>query len=75
MIGPESVISILAMTLLGAGALLSRLPIGTCRECQHCQLEKLARERRHATETAQAYGAPFCAVCGRHHRADEDHPY
>ena len=30
MIGPESVISILAVTLLGTGALLSRLPIGTC---------------------------------------------
>ncbi len=27
MIGPESVISILATTLLGTGALLSRLPI------------------------------------------------
>jgi hypothetical protein len=75
MIGPESVISILAMTLLGTGALLSRLPIGTCRECPHCRLEKLARERARLPEISQAYSAPFCAVCRRHHRVDEDHPF
>jgi hypothetical protein len=74
-IGPESVISILAITLLGTGALISRLPIGTCRECPHCRLEKLARERASAPEISQAYSAPFCAVCGRRHRLDEDHPF
>jgi hypothetical protein len=75
MIGPESVISILAMTLLGTGLLISRLPIGTCGECAHCRLGKLARERERAPEVSQAYVAPFCAVCGRRHRVDEDHPF
>jgi hypothetical protein len=71
-IAPESMISILAITLLGTAALLSRLPVGTCRECPHCRLAKLTAEREHAS---QAFGsAPFCAVCGRHHRSDEDHP-
>lgn len=75
MIGPESVISILAMTLLGAGVLIARLPIGTCGECPHCRLEKLARERARAPDVSQAYSAPFCAVCGRRHGVDEDHSF
>lgn len=78
-IAPDSMISILAITLLGVGALLARLPIGTCEECTHCRLEKLARERERATQEGQPVGraisAPFCAVCGRHHRADEDHHF
>jgi hypothetical protein len=75
-IAPESMISILAITLLGTGALLSRLPVGTCRECPHCRLAKLSEERQHASQVGQPYGTPpFCAVCGRHHRADEDHPF
>jgi hypothetical protein len=75
MIGPESVISILAVTLLGTGALLSRLPIGTCRECPHCRLEKVARERERTPDVSPAYSAPYCALCGRRHRVDEDHPF
>jgi hypothetical protein len=63
------------MTLLGTGVLISRLPIGTCQECAHCRIEKLARERERAPEVSQVYVAPFCGVCGRRHRVDEDHPY
>jgi hypothetical protein len=78
-LAPESMISVLAITLLGTGALLARLPVGTCRECTHCRLEKLAREREQAAQQGQPLGralsAPFCAVCGRHHRPDEDHPF
>jgi hypothetical protein len=76
-LGPETVISILALTLLGVGGLLTLLPVGTCDQCAHCRLEKLARERERQSAPLGRTGAaaPFCSVCGRHHRADEDHPF
>jgi hypothetical protein len=74
-LGPESVISILALTMIGTGGLLALLPVGTCRECSHCRLEKLARERDRRAHAGVAYGVSFCTVCGRHHRPDEDHPF
>lgn len=73
-IPPESMISILAVTLLGVGGLLSMLPVGTCSQCNHCRAERLERERQHQLQVDGAVGVPFCAVCGRHHRPDQDHP-
>jgi hypothetical protein len=49
------------------------LPVGTCAQCAHCRLEQLASERQHQTETGRFQRVPFCMVCGRYHRADEDH--
>ena len=41
----ETLIPVLAVTLLGTGAALWMLPVGTCSECAHCRAEKQARER------------------------------
>jgi hypothetical protein len=71
----ETFISILAATLLGTGWLLWLLPVGTCSECPHCRLEKLARERENESQVGRIYGVPFCPVCGRHHRREEDHRF
>lgn len=73
-IPPESMISILAVTLLGTAGLLSMLPVGTCAECSHCRLQRLERERQHQLQIDGAGGVPFCPTCGRHHRPDQDHP-
>ena len=35
----ETMISVLAMTLLGTGWALWMLPVGKCRECPHCRVE------------------------------------
>jgi hypothetical protein len=73
-IAPDTMISILAVTLIGAAALLARLPVGTCRECPHCRLEQLAKDREQRL-LAERLGDPFCAGCGRHHQPDEDHQF
>lgn len=73
-IAPESMISILAVTLIGAAGLLARLPVGTCSECAHCRLEKLAKEREQRL-LGERLGDPLCQGCGRHHRPDEDHQF
>jgi len=72
-IEPQSLISILAVTLLGTAGLLSMLPVGTCSQCSHCRLEKLERERKHQLQRESATGVPFCAVCGGHHGPNEEH--
>ena len=69
----EAVISVLAVTLLGTGAALSLLPVGTCSECAHCRVEKLARERATEEQVGRIYGIPMCPACGRHHRPEEGH--
>jgi hypothetical protein len=71
----QSVISILGLTMLGTAGLLALLPVGTCSQCSHCRLEKLARQREREVDAGRSYGAAFCAVCGRHHRADEEHRF
>jgi hypothetical protein len=73
-IGPESMISILAVTLIGAAGLLARLPVGTCSECPHCRMAKLAREREQWL-LSEPLGAPVCHGCGRRHLPDEDHQF
>ena len=70
-LSPEIVISLLGTSLLGVAGLLYLLPVGTCSECGHCKLQKLAR--KHERELEASHAVPFCAVCGRHHRPDEDH--
>jgi hypothetical protein len=72
---PQTVIAILGLTMLGTAGLLSLLPVGTCSQCNHCRLEKLARQRERELEANRSYSAAFCAVCGRHHRPDEDHRF
>lgn len=70
-LGPEAVISVLGTCLIGVAGLLYFLPVGTCSECAHCKLEKLTRH--HQRELEGNRSAPFCTVCGRHHRPDEEH--
>lgn len=72
---PQTVISILGLTMVGVAGLLSFLPVGTCSECPHCRLAKLAQKREHEVDGARSLSASFCAVCGRHHRADEEHRF
>ena len=69
----EAIISILAATLLATGWALWLLPVGTCAQCQHCQLEKVARDRATEAQVSRVYGIPLCRSCGRHHEHGEDH--
>jgi len=69
----ETMISVLAVTLLGTGWALWMLPVGTCRECPHCRVEKLAKERDNEAQVSRIYGIPLCPACGRHHRPEEPH--
>ena len=72
---PQTVISILGLTMVGVAALLSFLPVGTCAQCAHCRLEKMERARAREVDGARSLSSSFCAVCGRHHRADEEHRF
>jgi hypothetical protein len=69
----ETMISILAATLLATGWALWLLPIGNCAECPHCRAEKLARQRSDEARTGQYYGIPRCPACGRHHQPEDGH--
>jgi hypothetical protein len=67
------VISLLAATLLATGWVLWLLPVGTCNECTHCQLAKLAKERETEAQVSRVYGIPMCKSCGRYHAPGEHH--
>jgi hypothetical protein len=69
----ETMIALLAATLLATGWALWLLPVGTCAQCAHCQGEKLAKEREADAQLGRAYGIPLCPACGRHHRRGENH--
>lgn len=73
-VDPPTVISVMGVTLLGLGGILALLPVGTCGQCAHCRLEKLARERKRDDSTGRIYGLPVCGTCGLRHGPDEDHP-
>ena len=66
-------ITILALTLLLTAFVLSRLPVGTCSECGHCRLARVAREREVEAQAATFYGIPLCRACGRYHPPEEAH--
>jgi len=69
----EAVIWLLAGTLLATGWALWLLPVGTCAQCAHCQLEKGAKERATEIQGSRIYAIPLCQACGRHHERGEDH--
>jgi hypothetical protein len=69
----ETMIAILAATLLATGWALWLLPVGTCNQCAHCRVEKLAKEREAEAQVSRIYGIPLCQSCGRHHARGEDH--
>ena len=71
--GPDTVISLLAATLLATGWALWLLPVGRCSQCSHCQLERLAKERETEARASRVYGIPLCPSCGRHHAPGERH--
>jgi hypothetical protein len=66
-------ITILAFTLLATAFVLWRLPVGTCAECTHCRIERLAKEREVEAQAANFYGIPLCRSCGRYHPPEEAH--
>lgn len=68
-----TLITILGYVLLLAGFLLWRLPVATCRECPHCQLERVAKEREREDRVGRYYGFPRCPSCGGYHEREEPH--
>lgn len=68
-----TLITILGFVLLLTGILLSRLPVATCRECPHCQLEQLARQREAEDRVGRYYGFPHCPACGGYHEREQPH--
>jgi predicted metal-binding protein len=70
---PEAVISLLAVSLLATGWALWLLPVGSCNQCPHCQLEKLAKERETEARVSRAYGIQVCQSCGGYHARGEAH--
>ena len=69
----ETMIYILATTLLATGWALWLLPIGRCQECPHCRAEKVAQERANEIRTGRYFGIPLCPACGRHHLPEDGH--
>jgi hypothetical protein len=69
----DTIISVLAATLLATGWALWLLPVGTCAECPHCRAEKVSRERADEARAGRLYGIPLCPACGRHHVRGENH--
>lgn len=69
----ETVILLLAFTLLATGLVLTRLPVGSCPQCTHCLSEQLAKEREEEALAGRFYGIPLCPACGRHHTREEPH--
>ena len=70
---PETLITILAATLLATGWALWLMPVGTCGQCPHCRVEKLAKDREAEAQISRVYGIPLCEACGRHHARGEKH--
>jgi hypothetical protein len=72
-VGPETVISLLAISLLATGWAIWLMPVGSCKQCPHCQLETLARERETEAQVSRVYGIPMCRSCGRYHARGDEH--
>jgi len=73
-IDPLGVATLLALTLLGVGAALLLLPVGTCPQCGHCRLEKLRHDVELEERAGGLYGIPRCPACGRRHDPRDEHP-
>lgn len=69
----ETLVPLLATTLLATGVILARLPVGQCAHCPHCAAEQLAKEREIETRASRFYGIPMCPACGGHHTREEPH--
>ena len=69
----ETVVTLLATTLIGAGLFLWKLPVGECPQCVHCQTEKAARARDDELRASRFYGIPYCPICERNHYTEEPH--
>ena len=69
----ETLVTLLATTLIGTAAFLWRLPIGECPECVHCRSEKAARARDEELKQSRFSGIPFCPTCERNHPREEPH--
>ena len=69
----ETIISILAATLLAAGWALWLLPVGTCAQCPHCRAERVAKARESEAQLSRVYGIQLCQACGRHHPRGDEH--
>ena len=69
----ETLVTLLATTLIGTAAFLWRLPVGECPQCAHCQSEKAARARDEELRATRVYGIPFCTTCERKHDREEPH--
>lgn len=69
----ETLVTLLATTLLATGIALWRLPIGECAQCTHCAARKLASERQAEVEASRVFRIPLCPACGRHHSREEPH--
>ena len=54
----ETMISILAATLLATGWALWVLPVGTCAQCAHCRAEKVAKARESEAQMSQVPHTP-----------------
>ena len=69
----ETVVTLLATTLIGAGLFLWKLPVGECPQCVHCQSEKAAKARDDELRASRFYGIPYCPTCERNHYTEEPH--
>ena len=69
----ETLVTVLAATLIVTGFAIGRLPVGECAQCTHCAARKLAQERETEVQASRIYGIPFCASCGRHHTREQPH--
>lgn len=69
----ETLVTLLATTLIATGVALWRLQVEECAQCAHCTARKLASERETEAETSRVYGIPLCPACGSHHGQEQPH--
>jgi len=69
----ETLVTLLATTLVGTAFLLWKLPVGECPQCVHCLSEKAAKEREEEQRASRFYGIPYCPLCEKNHYREEPH--
>ena len=69
----ETLVTLLATTLIGTGMFLWKMPVGECAQCVHCQSEKAAKVRDEELRASRFYGIPYCPTCERNHPREEPH--